>query len=171
MVPDVDETPLPDEPAVDHVERLAVAKCEAVRSRLDPESDPNQPTVVIAADTIVHLDGQILGKPMTRAHAAADLRRLSGRSHDVVTGVAVAVNETVRSTVERTRVRFAELTEAEIAWYVATGEPDDKAGSYAMQGRGGVFVTSIDGSYDNVIGLPRHRLGLLLRDLGQSPHD
>ncbi len=167
MSPDIDETPLPDEEASAHVERLARAKCAAVLERLDGIPDAEGPTIVIAADTIVCLDGELLGKPVDRHHAATDLRRLSGRSHEVMTGIAVAVDGDVRSAVERTAVTMAEFTDEEIDWYVATGEPDDKAGSYAMQGRGGAFVTAISGSYDNVIGLPRHRLTLLLGELGQ----
>ena len=165
--PDIDETPLPDEEAASHVERLARAKCAAVIERLEIDPGGDDPTIVIAADTIVCLDGELLGKPVDRRHAARDLRRLSGRSHEVMTGIAVSVDGTVRSAVERTAVTMAELTDEEIDWYVATGEPDDKAGSYAMQGRGGVFVTTISGSYDNVLGLPRHRLTLLLAELGQ----
>ena len=163
VAPDIDETPLPDETAAAHVERLARGKCTAVLDRID---DPGSGTVVIAADTIVCLDGEILGKPTDRRHAIDDLRRLSGRRHDVMTGLAVSVDGELRSAVETTGVRFADLTTAEIEWYVGTGEADDKAGSYAMQGRGGLFVTSIDGSYDNVIGLPRRRLSLLMAELG-----
>ena len=163
MVPDIDETPLPDESAAAHVERLARGKCAAVLERIE---DSGSGTVVIAADTIVCLDGEILGKPTDRRHAIDDLHRLSGRRHEVMTGLAVAVDGELRSSVETTGVQFADLTTPEIEWYVGTGEADDKAGSYAMQGRGGLFVTSIDGSYDNVIGLPRRRLSHLMAELG-----
>ncbi len=121
--------------------------------------------VVISADTIVTIDGQLLGKPTDDAHAATMLRQLSGRTHEVMTGVAVRSDGETTSFVERTVVHFAELTDEDIAWYVSTGEPDDKAGAYAMQGRGGAFVTAIEGSYDNVIGLPRYRLREVLSEL------
>ena len=111
------------------------------------------------------LDGELLGKPVDDADASAMLRRLSGRTHEVMTGVAMRRGDEVSSFVETTIVHFAELTDDDIAWYVATREPADKAGAYGMQGRGGAFVVSIDGSYDNVIGLPRHRLRPLIADL------
>lgn len=155
---DIDETPHDGEAAASYVERLAVEKGRAV------DAEPTD--VVISADTIVVLGGELLGKPTDGAHASAMLRSLSGRTHEVMTGVAIRHAGDVRSFVETTVVRFAKLTDDEIAWYVATGEPDDKAGAYAMQGRGGLFVTSIDGSYDNVIGLPRHALLAHARMLG-----
>ena len=148
--PDIDETPLPDEQAAAHVERLAIEKGSAVEATSED--------VVISADTIVTIDGQLLGKPTNEAHATDMLRQLSGRTHEVMTGVAISSNGATESFVEVTVVHFAELTDADIAWYVDTGEPSDKAGAYAMQGRGGAFVTAIEGSYDNVIGLPRYRL-------------
>lgn len=153
--PDIDETALPNEQPAAHVERLAIEKGQTVSCDADD--------VVISADTIVTIDGQLLGKPTDDAHAAAMLRQLSGRTHQVMTGVALRSNGEVQSFVEATTVHFAELTNADIDWYVSTGEPADKAGAYAMQGRGGAFVTAIEGSYDNVIGLPRFRLRSLLR--------
>lgn len=166
--PDIDETPLPDEVPSEHVVRLAKEKAAAVfapyAAEMAGEVDPD--LVVVAADTIVTIGGEILGKPADRADAAATLRRLSGSVHEVVSGVAVTTDRQATSAAVRTEVRFAELTDEEIAWYVSTGEPDDKAGSYAMQGRGGVFVESISGSHDNVIGLPRHRLAQMLADVG-----
>ena len=155
---DIDETPHPNEPAAAYVERLAVEKGAAV------EAAPGD--VVLSADTIVVLDGQLLGKPNDGEHAASMLRTLSGRTHEVMTGVAVRHEGTTTSFVETTVVYFAELTDEEIAWYVSTGEPADKAGAYAMQGRGGAFVTAIEGSYDNVIGLPRHALFRNARERG-----
>jgi septum formation protein len=155
---DIDETPLPDEKPAAHVERLALEKGAAV--------DAEHGDTVISADTIVTIDGALLGKPRDEAHAATMLRQLSGRPHQVMTGVAVRSRNDTTSFVETTIVHFAELTDNDIAWYVATGEPADKAGAYALQGRGGAFVTSIEGSYDNVIGLPRYRLRDLL-DLSQ----
>lgn len=156
---DIDETPHPEEEeAAPYVERLAREKSLAV------ECPPG--SVVIAADTIVTIDGELLGKPRDDAHASQMLRRLSGRSHRVMTGIAVRTPDGIDTAVEVTTVHFADLDDRDIDWYVQTGEPADKAGAYAMQGRGGAFVTAIDGSHDNVIGLPRHRLRLLLRRSG-----
>lgn len=155
---DIDETPLPGESATPYVERLAREKA------LVGDCPPH--TIVIAADTIVTIDDVLLGKPLDDVHAQEMLRQLSGRSHEVMTGVAVRSAETITSFVETTIVHVAELTDEDISWYVSTGEPIDKAGAYAMQGRGGAFVTAIDGSYDNVIGLPRHRLVGALRARG-----
>lgn len=160
-VADIDETPWAGEVAHGYVERLAIEKGAAVVAvSADIEGD-----VVVSADTIVVLDGKLLGKPEDANHARRMLQQLSGRSHEVMTGVAVRVGGEVTSLVERTVVHFAELTGDDITWYVATGEPMDKAGAYALQGRGGAFVTSIEGSYDNVIGLPRHRIRHLLPEL------
>ena len=133
-------------------ERLGRAKAAAVAAR---EELP-----VLGADTIVVCDEVILGKPASDADAAAMLRRLSGRTHEVVTGVCLISRGEARSGVERTAVTFAPLSDADIAWYVATGEPRDKAGAYHVDGRGGLFITRIDGSPSNVAGLP---VGLLRR--------
>ncbi len=156
---DIDETPREGEDAAAYVERLAIEKGAAVVAE---SADLAADDVVISADTIVVLDGELLGKPVDDTDAASMLRRLSGRTHEVMTGVAVHVDGSVESLVETTVVHFAELTDADIAWYVGTGEPADKAGAYGMQGRGGAFVVRIEGSYDNVIGLPRHRIRHLL---------
>lgn len=161
-VADIDESPREGEDAATYVQRLAIEKGEAVLAASDDIANDD---IVVSADTIVVLDGHLLGKPTDDAHAAAMLRQLSGRTHEVMTGVAVHTGGQRTSLVERTVVHFAELTDADIAWYVGTGEPADKAGAYGMQGRGGAFVTSIEGSYDNVIGLPRHRLRPLLTPL------
>lgn len=155
---DIDETPRPNEPAPAYVDRLAVEKGAAIGASLGD--------IVLSADTIVVLDGELLGKPDDDAHATAMLRMLSARTHNVMTGVAVRHEGRTTSFVETTIVHFAELSDDDIAWYVATGEPADKAGGYAMQGRGGTFVTSIEGSYDNVIGLPRHALLSHARERG-----
>ena len=151
---DLDETPRPNEGAIAYVVRLAEEKAHAVAS---PGS------VVIGADTSVVLDGEILGKPVDRADAAATLRRLAGRRHEVVTGVAIVIVEPdgTRSTIsghERSGVDVAELTDATIQWYIDTGEADDKAGSYGLQGAGGLFADHVHGSVSNVIGLPMQRL-------------
>lgn len=147
---DVDETLLPGESAEDLTARLAVAKARAVRDALEPG-----PLLVIGADTVVVLDDEILGKPVDADDAARMLRRLSGRTHRVLTGVAVVAGEwSPRIDVTTTRVTFRPLTDDEIGEYVATGEPLDKAGAYGIQGAGGALVESIDGPYDNVVGLP-----------------
>ena len=154
---DIDETPRLAEGAATYVERLAVEKGAAVGA------DAGE--VVVSADTIVVLDGELLGKPVDDADARSMLKRLSGRTHEVMTGIAVRRGDDVQSFVETTVVHFAELSDADVDWYVGTGEPADKAGAYGIQGRGGAFVESIEGSYDNVIGLPRHRLRPLISDL------
>jgi len=147
---DIDETPHPDEPAAALVARLATEKAQAIEASA---SD-----LVIAADTIVVQGETILGKPSHDEEAAAFLRSLSGGSHQVMTGVATKYNGQLQSCVESTTVTMASLSDEQIDWYVATGEPADKAGAYAMQGIAGALVEGIEGSFDNVIGLPRHRL-------------
>jgi septum formation protein len=156
---DLDETPLDGEPAADCVLRLARAKAEA-RNR------PGE--LVLAADTLVVLDGRILGKPADPDEAVAMLGRLAGRDHLVMTGVAVRDADAGRTAaaVETTRVSIAPLGAARIADYVATGEPLDKAGAYAIQGLGALFVERIDGNYSNVVGLPLPLSRRLFAELG-----
>jgi septum formation protein len=156
---DVEESLLPGESASDASERLARAKAEAAAA-LAPEA------LVIAADTLVVLDGGALGKPRDRADARRMLAALSGRAHDVVTGVACARGGRIVSGRETTRVVFAAMTGAEIAAYSATGEPDDKAGAYALQGIGGLFVERVEGSPSTVVGLPVRLLYRLASELG-----
>lgn len=155
---DVDETLPPGEDAYAAAERLARSKALAVSAPDD--------AIVVAADTLVVLDGIALGKPADRAGASRMLRALSGRRHDVVTGVAVRRGDRIVSGREVTGVTFAPLSDDEIARYAATGEPDDKAGAYAVQGVGGLFVTAVDGSPSNVVGLPVRLLYRLARELG-----
>ena len=143
----VDETPRDGEAPRDYVVRVARDKAAVIASR-HPEA------VVLAADTTVAIGNEIFGKPENGADAARMLRAFSGRDHDVFTGVAVARNGAIASHVERTIVRFDELSEDEIAWYVASGEADDKAGAYGIQGLAARFIPRIDGSYSNVVGLP-----------------
>ena len=151
---DLDETPERDEDPFDYVERLAKAKADEVAA-------PG--TIVIAADTIVVLDGALLGKPTGAEDARRMLRSLSGRTHEVVTCVAVAIGDgTVASFTETTEVTFVELSERDIEWYVQTEEPMDKAGAYGIQGAGGLFVAAIAGNYHNVVGLPLTALADLL---------
>lgn len=122
--------------------------------------------LVIAADTIVCLENQIIGKPDSREDAARILRSLSGRSHTVYTGLSLLCNSREISGVESTNVTFREISDDEIDDYIATGEPMDKAGAYGAQGRGALFVKSIDGDFFNVMGLPVFRLGLMLKAFG-----
>jgi len=154
----IDESPLPDEPPDVCVRRLAAAKAAAVPSA--GEGD-----VVVAADTIVVLDGAILNKPRGDGEAAEMLARLSGRTHEVFTGLAVRRGAVALADVDRTRVTFAPIDADEVAWYVASREPRDKAGAYGIQGLGSRFVEHIDGSYGTVVGLPVHVLRRLLRQL------
>lgn len=161
---DLDESQLPGETPDQHVERLARDKAAAA-------SRSNE--LVLAADTVVILDGEILGKPRDSAEARAMLERLAGRLHTVLTGVAVLDRRKERSAhgIARTEVRIATMTAREIAWYVDTGEPMDKAGAYAIQGLGALFVEAIEGNYSNVVGLPipltRSLFGQLGFDLRQ----
>ena len=124
--------------------------------------------IVVGADTVVVLDGRVLGKPKSEADAAAMLRALSGRTHTVYTGVAVERGGGRRLHAERTDVRFRALTDAEIAAYIATGEPMDKAGAYGAQGYASLFVEHLDGDFFNVMGLPLCALGKLLKELDVS---
>ncbi len=155
MVADVDETPIEGEHPEELVERLALTKAHAVAATI------GQQAVIIGADTIVVLDGEVLGKPTDDGHARSMLGDLAGRTHRVLTGVAVLVaaslatdSATTTSFVTITEVDVAPLTEDQIADYVATGEPLDKAGGYGIQGRAGAFITEIRGSYHSVVGLP-----------------
>jgi septum formation protein len=156
----VDESLLPGERPFDAAERLAREKAEKVALELAEKA------AVVAADTIVVLDGVALGKPVDRADAARMLRALADRSHDVVTGLAVRAFGRTFSGRDVTRVVFSPMTEREILAYAASGEPDDKAGAYALQGIGGVFIERIEGSPSNVIGLPVRLLARLAREAG-----
>jgi len=160
---DVDESLLPSESAFDAAERLARAKVAAVREAAFG-STPG--ALVVAADTLVVLEGAALGKPRDRADARRMLLALAGRAHDVVTGVACARGGRVVSGRETTRVVFAPMSQAEIVEYAETGEPDDKAGAYALQGIGGLFVERVEGSPSNVVGLPLRLLYRLAAELG-----
>lgn len=142
--PDVDESRDPSHDPVAHAEHLARKKAKTI---------PND-RLGLAADTVVHLDGRVFDKPRDRAEAAAHLRALSGRWHQVTTGVALQIAGEVESFTTTTEVRFRDLTESDIAQYLATGEADDKAGAYGIQGRAAVFVAEVRGSWTNVVGLP-----------------
>lgn len=156
---DVDETRDADEAPDAYVERLALAKAAAVAT-----SHPD--ATVIGADTTVAVDGHVLGKPVDDVDAERMLRLLSGRAHTVLTGVAVRANGRSASAVETTEVTFVTLSDADIRWYVGTGEPFGKAGGYGVQGAGGIFVASLRGNLHNVVGLPLITMRTLLRDVG-----
>jgi len=160
----VDETPFAHELPQDHVKRLAEAKAELVAARAVG------PCIIIAADTVVMLEGHIFGKPRSSEDARKMLEQLSGRTHSVLTGVALIrlPDAERRSFVESTLVHFNRLTGEEITEYLATGEPHDKAGAYAIQGRGGRHIPRIEGCYFNVVGLPLARVVSALKDIGWS---
>lgn len=156
----VDETPFENEPAHEYVVRLARAKAEAGWQAMLAQNLP--PLPVLGADTTVALVDRILGKPEDAADAAAMLRSLSGTTHEVLTAVALRTHNGCDSVLSLSRVRFAEMSEAQIAAYVATGEPMDKAGSYGIQGLGGLFAEHLEGSFTGVMGLPLHETATLL---------
>lgn len=163
---DVDESVRPGESAADYVRRLAEEKARAAAQKLAATSDSNS-GVVVAADTVVVVENEILGKPASPDDARAMLRQLSGRTHEVLTGLAVLSPQgsEVQLVVESTRVTFARMTDREIEEYIASSEPFDKAGAYAIQARGGKFITRIEGCYFNVMGLPLARLYSILREI------
>jgi nucleoside triphosphate pyrophosphatase len=151
------EDPRPEEEPIAYVVRLAREKAEAVYGELaghDGAAGDSGGLVVLGADTTVVVDGEILAKPEDAADAARMLRTLSGRTHRVITGIAVATAQGTEAAAEVTAVRFLTLGEEEIAAYVATGEPMDKAGAYAIQGRAARWIPRIEGCYFNVVGLP-----------------
>jgi septum formation protein len=160
----VDETPYPGESPADHVQRLATAKAELAAARTVG------PAIVLAADTVVTLEGRIFGKPRSSDDARHMLENLSGRTHAVLTGVTLVrlPDAERRSFVESTLVHFAQLTSEEITRYLATEEPHDKAGAYAIQGRAARYIPRIEGDYLNVVGLPLARLIQALTELGWS---
>ena len=156
-VADVDETMDPDKPVYEEVARISQAKAEAT---------PHEPgDLVIAADTIVVCDGQRLGKPTDEQDAYRMLRLLSGRDHQVMTGMCVLHNGKATTCTEVTDIHFRELSDREIFAYIRTGEPMDKAGSYGIQGGAALFAEKMAGDYYNVMGLPVCRLGNLLRQI------
>ena len=159
--PDVDETRLPGEQPVDYAIRLARVKVAAV---------PAASTLAcVAADTIVHRGTEVWGKPADRDDAVQILRALSGASHEVTTAFAVRCGERVEARAVTTRVRFRVLTDREIATYVASGEADDKAGAYGIQGAAGAFVAEVHGSWTNVMGLPVEEVLAVLASFGVRP--
>jgi septum formation protein len=160
MAANIDETVRANESAVDYVQRLAQEKAEAVAQRLDSG-------VVLGADTIVKVDATVFGQPQDEQDARRMLRLLSGKWHEVFTGVAVvSVADDHKMVAHQvTRVRFAEMSAAEIEWYLSTGETSDKAGAYAIQGYGAVFIEEVQGDYFNIVGLPIRLVYKLLSEV------
>ena len=161
----IDETPLPDECPAAYVERLARAKARAGREHLLGAS-VSAPFCVLGADTAVVLDDQILGKPVDEANALSMLMALSGREHEVLTAIAILAAERCETRVVRSRVSFRTISQQEAAQYWASGEPQDKAGGYAIQGLAAVFVAGLNGSYSGVVGLPVCETAELLGQFG-----
>lgn len=157
----IDETRMETEDAITYVERLARSKAETVAKRISDHR------LVLGADTVVVIEAEILGQPRDDEDARRMLNLLSGKWHEVVTGVAlIGAKEPTAVLVkhETTRVRFCEMTAEEIDWYVSTGEPSDKAGAYAIQGKGGIFIEEIQGDYFNIVGLPVRLLYEVMSD-------
>ncbi|HUQ25666.1 MAG TPA: Maf family protein [Burkholderiales bacterium] len=166
---EVDETPLAGEAADVYVERLARAKVEAGWRRMTQRNLPRAP--VLSADTTVAVDGRIFGKPASREEAAMMLGALSGKTHEVLTAVALKSDDWLQSVVSRSEVRFKTLAAAEIADYLESGESDDMAGAYAIQGRAARFIVELRGSYSGVMGLPLYETAQLLEKMrGRNPH-
>jgi septum formation protein len=158
----IPEDPYPNEDPIGYVSRLAREKAQAVFAQLSVHSQAGGEVAVLGADTTVTLDNHILGKPEDPADAARMLRLLSGRTHRVITGVALVTAEHTQVAAETTAVHFLALSDEEIAAYVATGEPMDKAGAYAIQGRAARWIPRIEGCYFNVVGLPLALVSSLL---------
>lgn len=162
LTPDIDEHMDRELPPAELVRQISLEKAQAVAAQADPNA------VIIAADTVVALDGVVLGKPADEEEAFRMLSLLSGNRHQVYTGLTVLRGEQVFSQWEETSVTFRPLTAEEIEAYIATGEPMDKAGAYGIQGYGALFIEGISGDYYNVMGLPVCRLGQILGQLGMN---
>lgn len=176
LAADIDERMLPDESPEAYVRRLAAEKSAAALRLLAGHgtpgmNDPADPTLVLGADTVVVIDGEILGKPRDDRDAERMLQRLSGRRHQVLTAVSLRTLDLDHTLVETSDVDFAVLTGAEIAWYVESGEGRDKAGGYAIQGLASRFIPAVRGSYSNVVGLPVAAVYELLIHCLASSHD
>jgi septum formation protein len=155
----IDEIFYPGEAPEAAVARLATSKATAVAAH-------HGDAIVLGADTTVVVTGEALGKPADDMDASRMLHLLSGRTHEVLTGVCLCARQQTIAYVERTSVRVASMSDEEIAWYIGTGEPDDKAGAYAIQGLGSRFIEAVDGSYSNVVGLPISSVYTALKNLG-----
>lgn len=164
---DISEAALPDEAPIDYVVRVARAKAEGAVRRAQWRNLPERP--ILAADTTLDLDGEIIGKPQNEEHAREILRRLSGRSHRVLTAVVVACNGEMVHRLSISTVTFKALDEDEITRYLASGEPFDKAGAYGIQGFAAAFITEIAGSYSGIMGLPLYETAELLRHFRLRP--
>lgn len=163
---DVDETPRAGESPGDYVTRIATSKANTGWLRALERRLPRLP--VLGADTTVAVEGEIIGKPIHTDDAARILRKLSGREHEVYSAVAVAFNDNIMTKLSCSRVRFADLTDSAIQDYVDTGEPMDKAGGYAVQGKAATFIAEIEGSYSGIMGLPLFETAQLLKQVGFS---
>jgi septum formation protein len=161
---DIDEAVLLNEQPQAYVLRLAHAKAAACLANLNTSHLPRLP--ILAADTTVSVDGQILGKPENAADAHAMLKLMSGRWHEVHTGLALASEHGIELALSSTQVEMAELSEDEITAYIASGEPFDKAGAYGIQGLASIFIRRIEGSYSGVMGLPVYETAILLKKSG-----
>jgi septum formation protein len=159
---DIDESPRDGESADTYVRRLSMEKSARAQERLAAEADAAEPPIVLGADTAVVVGREILGKPRDRGDAERMLRLLSGRRHVVLTGVSLRRNGIEAGGVESTSVEFVRLGEDDLLWYLASGESADKAGGYAIQGLASRFISRIDGSYSNVVGLPVARVHHLI---------
>ncbi len=160
----IDEIRQPGEAAADYVVRMALDKARHVAARMRAEGRPQRP--VLGADTEVVVDGEVLGKPANAPAAAAMLNRLAGRAHEVLSGIALIAGEKEWTALSRSRVIFAPMTATEVEAYCATGEPLDKAGGYAIQGRAAAWIERIEGSYSGVMGLPLHELVMMMGKAG-----
>lgn len=157
---DIDETVEETLPIIDEIKRLSQNKAKAVSGKVSPDD------LIIAADTVVTLDGRVFGKPKDRAEAERMLKTLSGKTHEVITGVTVLSGGRFETSAEVTKVTFRDLSDNEILAYIDTGDPFDKAGGYALQGVSCVFVSRISGDHFNVYGLPVSMLARMLRSFG-----
>ena len=158
---DVDESHLANETPLDYVQRVALAKAQAGLASLNNVDE----RPVLGSDTSVVVDDDILGKPRDEHHGAEMLKKLSNRSHQVITAVAIVTNSQVWTSTSISTVSFAALSDDDIAWYIATQEGVDKAGGYAVQGLAALFIDNIEGSYSGIMGLPIRQTGLLLRQI------
>lgn len=165
-IPDVDESPQANETAADYVQRICRTKALAAWETLLMRNMPHAP--VLTADTAIALDDKVIGKPRDKKDAAAILRSLSGRKHQVYTAVAVILHERLELRLSVTEVTFAELGDERIQRYLLANEAHDKAGAYAIQGIAGAFVQRIEGSYSGVVGLPLHETAELLHSFGYT---
>jgi septum formation protein len=163
---DIDESVLANEPVADYVLRLATAKAKVCQEYIASQEMDRLP--ILAADTSVSVDGEVLGKPVDDDEARSMLQRMSGRWHEVLTALAVTTANGIETSLSITRVEMAPLPASDIDAYVRSGEPKDKAGAYGIQGLAGTFIRRIEGSYSGVMGLPIYETAILLKKAGIS---